>query len=511
MKKIALWSLLLLLAPGVVFSATLKLGVSSGLRSLDPAFHNETPTNSMLYNIYDGLVNMNKDLDPVGILAESWEIVDDTTWEFTLKKNVKFHNGNPFTADDVIFSFDRFKHGEKSGFKGTMSAIVSAEKVDDYTVRFKTDKPFPILLRKLVYLRIMDKEFYEGKSDVEIGQTSNGTGPYQYVKWDKGQSLTLKANPNYHRGAPSIDTVIFRPLTNDSTRVAAILSNEVQVIDRVPVRDVERIKSQKNLDFHVQPGLRLIYLQFDHARSKSPYVKGVKKNPLQDVRVRQAIYQGINIDAIVKHVMHTFAKPATQFYPPAVFGYDETIERLAYDPDKAKALLKEAGYPDGFTIVLDSPNDRYVNDEQIAQAVASSLAKIGIKVEVNAIPKASFFPKANDADSSFNLIGWACGDGDGSSFLDGCVHTYNPDKGYGRYNGGRYSNKNVDKLIEESSGVLDQVLRLAFLHEAQKRALFDDINIIPLHFQVDLYASSENLNFEQRVDSYMYVYDMEMK
>jgi peptide/nickel transport system substrate-binding protein len=240
-------------------------------------------------------------------------------------------------------------------------------------------------------------------------------------------------------------------------------------------------------------------------------VSEVAKNPFQDVRVRKAFYYGINEEEIVKYIMGGFAKAAGQYYPSAVAGYDPTVKRPPYDPEKAKALLKEAGYADGFKVVLDSPNDRYINDEKIAQAVASSLAKIGITVEVNAIPKASFFPKANDTDSSFNLIGWACNDGDGSSFLDANVHTYDQAAGYGRYNGGRYSNPKADALIEESAGVLDTAKREKILQEVMHIALLENQNIIPLHFQVDLYANSEKLNFEPRADTYLYFFDMNFK
>lgn len=515
MKKFGQMSLLTLclcvLLGSQAFASSIKIGVSSDLNSLDPTFHNFTPTNSALYNIFDGLVNMDAKLNPVPVLAESWSVIDDKTWEFKLKKGITFHNGNPFNADDVIFSFERIKFNDKSGFKGTVSAIETIEKVDDYRVRVKTAKPFPILLNKLTYVRIMDKETYTGLSDAEVGKIAIGTGPYKLVKWVDGQSLTLKANENYFRGKPAIDDVVIRPLTNDSTRVAAILSKEVHVIDRVPVRDADRIKTQKNLDLFIQPGQRLIYLQFDHARKDSPYITGAKDNPLQNVKVRKAIYYGIDEDAIVKYVMGGFAKPAAQFYPSQVFGHDASITRPAYDPEKARQLLKEAGYPNGFGVTLDSPNDRYINDEEIVQAVASSLAKIGIIVKVNAIPKATFFPKANDTDSSFNLIGWACNDGDGSSFLDGCVHSYDVDKGYGRYNGGRYSNTKVDELIEKSSGILDKDERLKVLHEIQQIALQQDQNIVPLHYQVDLYASDKKVSFTPRVDSYMYLYDMSFK
>lgn len=511
MKKLLCVLFVLLFVPSVAGAVTLKVGAASGVNSLDPHFHNESPTNSANANIFDGLVNLDKDLNPYPALAESWKVVNDTTWEFKLRQGVKFHNGNAFNADDVVWSFTRCKTGEKSGFKGSISAIKAIEKVDDFTIRVITNKPFPILLQKLSYLRIMDKEFASQLTDEELGLKPVGTGPYKLVKWSRGQSLILEANPDYFLGKPAIDKVELKPLTNDSARVAAMLSNAVHLINRVPVRDVKRIKSNPRIQFYMRPGLRLIYLQMDQKRDKSPYVTGVEKNPFKDVRVRRAFYYGINEAAIVKHIMGGYAEPAGQFYPAAVNGHNPDIKRPAYDPEKAKALLKEAGYENGFTVVLDSPNDRYINDEKIAQAVASSLAKIGITVKVNAIPKATFFPKANDADSSFNLIGWACSDGDGSNFLDGCVHSYDKDKGYGRYNGGRYMNAQVDKLIEDSDGVLDKDARLKFLEQAMQIALVEDMNIIPLHYQVDLYAYSKKLHFDPRADTYLYFYDMSYK
>lgn len=511
MRKSLIIALALILLPAVAGAATLKVGAASGVNSLDPHFHNETPTNSVNYNIFDGLVNFDKDLNPYPVLAESWEITDDVTWRFKLRQGVKFHNGNAFTADDVVFSFNRAKTSEKSGFKGAISAIKAVNKVDDFTVDVITNGPFPILLRKLSYLRIMDKEFSEGLSDEELGLKPVGTGPYKLTRWQRGQSITLEANPDYFRGKPAIDKIDIRPLTNDSTRVASMLSGAVQLINRVPVRDVERIKSNGNLQFFMRPGLRLIYLQFDHAREKSPYIEGVEKNPFQDVRVRKAFYYGINEDAIVEHIMGGFAVPASQYYPKAVNGHDDTVKRAPHDPEKAKALLKEAGYENGFTVTMDTPNDRYINDEKIAQAVASSLAKIGITVKVNAIPKASFFPKANNADSSFNLIGWACTDGDGSAFLDANVHTYDPDLGYGRYNGGRYSNPDVDAMIVESSSILEADKREQLMKDIMHKALLEEQNIIPLHYQVDLYAMSKKVVMEPRADNYLYFFDMKLQ
>jgi len=506
MKKVFILLLGLLMCAGVVNAKTLKIGMSSDARSMDPFFHNETTTNSMLSNIFEGLTYFDKDLNVYPVLAKSWKVVGENTWEFKLRQGVKFHNGNDFNADDVIFFFFRIKNWEKSGFKSKVNMIESFVKVDDYTVRITTKGPYPILLRKLSYVKMLDAEFCAGKDDAFLGLNPIGTGPYKYADWRKGESFTITANTNYWRDQPFYSDVIFKPLTNNATRVAAALSGEVDIIDKVPVMDVERIKKASKLNFFMQPGLRLIYLQMDQGRSETPYVKG--KNPFQNVLVRRALYLGINENSIIKHIMKGFAAPAGQLHPEVVFGYDESIKRPAYNVAEAKKLLAEAGYPDGFEVTLDAPNNRYVNDAQIAQAIASSLSRIGIKVKVNALPKATFFPKTDRLDTSLFLIGWASTDGDGSSFLDGITHTHDKEKGYGRYNRGRYSNAKVDALIEKAGITIDEKERLSYLVEAQRIALVEDMSVIPLHFQVDLYASGKKIKFAPRTDSHMYVYDM---
>ncbi len=508
MKKLILALLLAVFSGSGVCAATLNVGVASEAVSLDPYYHNETATSSILSNIFDTLIRFDADYNLVPGLATSWQALDDTTWEVKLRKGVGFHNGNPFTADDVLYSFDRVKNWERSGFKGKVTAIESVEKKDDYTVIFRTKGPYPLFPRKVTYVRILDREFAADKTPEQLGTQAVGTGPYAVVKWIKGASLTLAANRNYWAGTPQFDKVVFKTLTNDSTRVAAILSNEVDLINRVPVKDINRIKGSRN--FIMKPGLRLIYLQMDHQRNDSPYVTGAI-NPFKDVRVRRAVYYAINENNIVKYIMNGFAEPASQFQPAVVFGYDDTIRRAQYDPEKARRLLAEAGFADGFEVVLDAPNNRYINDEQIAQAIAADLAKVNVRVKVNAMPKSSYFPKVNGSDSSFNLLGWSNSDGDASSFLDACVHTYDLDKGYGRYNGGRYSNAEVDRLIEESDVMIDQVERLKLMKKAQKIALLDEQSIIPLHYQVDLYAFNDKIAFKPRVDSHLYVFEMGMK
>lgn len=517
MKLCKLFNVFLITVLGLIFfglnqnisaEEALTIGRSSEPRALDPYFHNETPTNSLNRNVHDGLVAFDGELNTLPALATKWENPDNLTWIFYLRRGVNFHNGDPFTAEDVKFSIERCKKWERSGFKAVVGQIQKVEVIDSHTVKITTKKPFGILPRKLAQVMILSKKFVESHGDDYLTTHENGTGPYVVKEWVKGDHLTLVANEKYWKGAPKIKKVVLRPLTNDATRTAAILSGEVHVIDDLAVRDVNRIKADQKIGLISRPGLRLIYLQMDQDRVNSPKVESpTGKNPLMDVRVRKAIYLGIDEEAIVKYVMNSFAFAAGQFYPSAVFGYDKTVERPAHNPKKAKKLLTEAGYPNGFTITLDSPNDRYVNDEKIAQAVAASLAKIGIKVKVNAIPKATFFPMSDRRETSFFLIGWACGDGDASAFLDGIAHTHDKAKGYGRYNRGRYSNTKVDRLVEAASATVNTEERFKAMIEAQRIALLEDQAFIPLHFQVDLYAKSDKIKWKPRADHYFYYYD----
>ena len=512
MNKTVTVFITLILLSTINYAQTLKIGLASGALTMDPHARDEIATISVLSNIFDSLVSFDKNLKVYPNLAISWTNPTPKVWIVKLKENIKFHNGNKFNADDVVFSFDRIKHWEKSGFKGKVNMIVSATKIDDYTVKFVTKKPYPVFLKKLTYVTILDEETLKGKSDEWIAIHPMGTGPYQFISWSKGDHISLKANSNYWRGKADYDNLLFKPLTNNATRVAAILSTEVDIINRVPVMDIKRVKKRENLQFFEQAGLRLIYLQMDQERDKSPFVTTANgQNPLKDLRVRKAIYYGIDEEAIVKYIMRGFALPAAQFSPKAVFGSDMSITRVQHNRKKAKQLLKEAGYPDGFEIQLDAPNNRYVNDAQIAQAVATTLAKIGIRVRVNAVPKSRFFDKVRRLDSSFLLIGWENSDGDASSILDACIHSFSQTEGYGRYNYGRFSNPEADKLIRKSANIMDSVKRLSYLQKAQKVALVDQQCIIPLHFQVDLYAANKKVDFKPRVDGQIWAFDIKKK
>ena len=472
--------------------------------TLDPYDENETPTYSVLSNIFDTLVETDENLNLQPALAESWTQVDDLTWDFHLREGVTFHSGTPFTADDVVFSVDRAQHWEGSEVVADIVTIASAEVIDDLTVRIRTAAPDPILLNRLIYLMIMDRETSEA-AIAEHGQEwlvehPTGTGPYRLEQWIKEDRITLVAVEDHWRGPASIQRVVFRPMANDASRMAALLAGDVHLITDVPVRDTDRITNADNLELVTAPSLRLIYLGLDCGRDETPGIESSPPNPLMDRRVREAIYLAIDEDAIVERVMNGFAVAAGQLVPSMVFGFDPSIERPAYDPNRARELLTEAGYPDGFEVRLDGPNDRYVNDSRIMQAIAGQLARVGIRVSVDARPKTIFFEDEEQERCSFFLIGWANTNGDASGTFEYLLHTNDPSLQLGDSNNStRYSNPELDALIEEAGRTVNREEREGLLHRCMQIAM-EDLPQIPLHFQVDLYGSSEQLEWTPRQD-----------
>jgi len=500
-----------LLAPHPVLAQTALVdGFASEPRSADPFFYAEAPTNALNRNLYDGLTRFDADYKLQPALAETWEAVNDTTWLFHLMKGVKFHDGTPLTAEDVKFSIERCATWAKSNFKDSVAQIEQVEVVDPHTVKIVTKGPFGILPSMVSRVMIMSKAYVEKTGDDAQATKPNGTGAYKLTEWVRGDHLTLTANEGYFRGAPKIKQVVIRPLTNAATRTAALLSGEVHVVDDVSVRDVDRVKTNPKLELLVRESDRVIYLEMDQAREKSPRLESpTGKNPFLDARVRRAFLLAINEEAIVKHVMNGFAEVAGQMVPPMVYGFDESIKRPAYDPEKAKALLKDAGYPNGFAVTLDAPNDRYVNDAQIAQAIAADLARIGVRVKVNAIPKNTFFPMTDRRETSFNLMGWACNPPDAIRFMTANAHSDDPKLKLGAANAGNYSNPKVDKLIETVSRTVKADERLRLLQETQ-RLLMEDVAFIPLHTQVNIHAKIKRLKMTLRADAYHIYHEMEL-
>ncbi|WP_299967240.1 ABC transporter substrate-binding protein [uncultured Roseobacter sp.] len=485
------------------------IGLTSDPSHLYPLAGEELSSNIMYYHLYDPLVKRSADLSFGPGLAESWENVDETTWRFKLREGVTFHNGNTFTADDVVFTVAKARDSIRPDLVANIAEIVA---VDDLTVEIKTPQPYAVLPNDLAELLILDEEYTTETGDEQMDLKPMGTGPYKLVEWIKEEKLTLEAFDDYWAGAPEIKSVTFRPITNPATRTAALLTGEVDVIQDLAVRDVDRVKSEADFEVLTRPSLLNVVLAMD-TRAQSPTIEG--ENPMTDVRVRQAIAHAIDVDAINKIVMNGLATPSDQYVPSSHIGYVEGAnfrEMYPLDIEKAKSLLAEAGHPDGFTMTLDATNNRYVNDAQIAQALASMLAKIGVTLELNIMPKSNFwgYIRVPTENSSFIMSGWDVPAGDAGSMYGALFYTRDKKEGYGQVNRGSYSNPEVDALVDKADATPSIEERDQHLQEATK-ILLQEVPMIPVHYEQDIYAARKGVTLEPRVDKFIWAYDMDVE
>lgn len=498
MKKIRIIGLIVAifcLSTGLAMAQSLVVAVDTPPRTMNPHGSDADANLSKMANIFDGLLQRKApDGELVPALAERYERLDMLTWKFYLRKGVKFHNGNPFTAEDVKFSFERLSNPEVSEFINTGKSIDSIEIIDDYTVAIKTKTNIPWFANNMHQIFMMDKESTESRDPGEVGLKPIGTGAYKFVEWVKGSYLKLEANEDYWEGAPPVKQIEERPITEASTRFAALVSGQVDLVSGVPVELYDKVVSNAKLEVVERPARRAIFLAINNKPD----------SPTADLRVRQAMYMAINEDEIIEKIMRGHAAPAPQIPDPPTIGYNAEIQRLSYDLEKAKALMKEAGHEQGFEIKLSGPNDRYVNDAQIAEAVAKYLAKIGIKVELDVKPKSIFFPEVTEGVLDFYLIGWFDGTFDmGRSFFK-LVRTRDADKGFGGYNGTAYSDAETDKLLDSTADIVDPAERKGVLEKLNKLAM-DKVAVIPLHYQQDIYSiqKGKGIQFTPRPDRWM--------
>ena len=450
---------------------------------------------SYFSNFFDGLLQRKgSEGTLVPALAVKWEHPDLLTWRFYLRKGVKFHNGNPFNAADVKFTFERLSNPDVSEFTNTGKQIDSVEIVDDYTVDIKTKQPIPWFANNMHQIFIMDKESTETRDQGDVMVKAIGTGAYKFVEWVKGSYIRMEANADYWEGAPPIKKIEIRPITESSTRFAALVSGQVDIVTGVPVELFDKVKKNPKLQVVSRPARRSIFLGIGNKPG----------SPTADIRVRKAMYMAINEDEIIAKIMRGHASPAAQVPDPPTIGYNATIKRLAYDPEMAKQLLKEAGYENGFDITLTGPNDRYVQDAKIAEAVARYLAKIGIRVKLDVKPKSVFFPEVTKGILDFYLIGWFDGTFDMGRTYFKLVHTRDEEKGFGVFNGAAFSNSEIDKLLQSTADIVDPQERKQTLQKLNKLAM-DNIAWIPLHYQEDLYAiqQGKGIKFQPRPDRWM--------
>jgi peptide/nickel transport system substrate-binding protein len=499
---------------GSAAAQELRIGLASEPTAMDPHYHNLSPNNSLLNHIFERLVGQDERQRMVPELAESWKTIDPTTWEIKLRRNVKFHDGTPFTADDVLFSFERAPNveGSPSSF-GIYIKGKTLTKVDDHTIHIKTAAPYPLMPNDLSTIYIISKKHGQGAKtpDYNSGKAAIGTGAYRFVEYTPGNRIVMQRNEQYWGQKPTWQRVIFRALKSDPSRVAALLAGDVDFIDEVPATDMERLKKDPKLTVAQVVSNRIIYLHLDHWRDDSPFVRakdgGPIKNPLRDVRVRQAISKSIDRDAIVSRVMEGVAIKAGQLLPDGFFGVSPKLKPVAFDPNGAKKLLAEAGVPNGFRLTIHSPNDRYPNDAKIAEAVGQMLSRNGIDTQVVTMTQGVFFRDASSGSPekgpkfSFILVGWGSGTGEASSPLKSLLATFDRDKGMGGSNRGRYSNPQVDKLINDALATVDDAKRQDLLARATEIAI-EDVGIIPLHYQVNTWAMRRGFSYKPRTDEY---------
>ena len=504
-----------LIAPGAR-AATFKWANDGDARAMDPYTFNETVQNSFLANIYERLVQRNKKLELEPDLATSWETTGPNVWRFHLRPNVKWQDGTPFTADDVVFSYHRIT-GKNSAKRSQVATVKEMRKVDDLTVDIETNGPDPILPSEMTAMDIMSKAWCEAlgaAENVVFGKGENyalthamGTGPYQLVSREPDRRTVVEKNPNYWGKIDgNVDRAEFDVISNASTRVAALLSGEMDMIYSVPPQDADRIAHTSGVRLIEGPELRTIYLAMDQVRPELLFSNVKGKNPLKDVRVRRAFALAIDEDAIAKRVMRGQAHPTWLMYGPGVNGYDPALDkRPPVDTGKAKALLAEAGYPDGFQIQMDCPNDRYVQDEQICTAIAAMLARIGVKVDVFARTKVKFFADVGypNYKLSFSLQGWTPGTYDAHNVFYTLLSSRDP-HGRGQTNNGGYSNPKVDELTEQMAHELNKDNRQALIDEAAK-IVQNDVATIPLHQQVIVWAVRDNIEVVQPADNAFYL------
>ncbi len=503
-------------ATAAAATVTLRWAGRGDINTTDPHSQNESLTNNVNSLVYEFLVTRDRNMKIVPALAESWTQVDPTTWRFKLRPGVRFHDGTPFTADDVVFSFERAK-APSSQLRAYANQAGVAKRVDDLTVEFATPGPNPAMLEHVITINIMSRAWCEKnrattpqnftqQQDMVTAHQANGTGPYLLVTRQPDIKTVLKKNPDWWgikagRYEGNVDEVVYTPIVSDATRVAALISGEVDVVNDPPPQDVPRLARTPGIKVLEGVENRIVFIGMDQQRDELLYSNVKGRNPFKDRRVREALYRAIDIDAIRKTTMRGLANPTGALSPSTAMTTPEIEKRLTFDRTAARKLLADAGYAKGFEVTLDCPNNRYVNDEKICQALAAMWAQAGVAVRVNAMPRATYFPKLEKTDTSLYMLGWGGAATDAIFVLQPVLSTYSG-KGDGDFNYGRFSNARLDALTARIKVDMDPAERLDLIHQALL-AHNAEINHLPLHRQVIPWASRANVSVQHRPDNWV--------
>ena len=490
-------------------SREVSIGLQAAITSMDPHFHNLSPNNALSLHIFQPLIQRDENQKLVPGLATSWKALDDLTWEFKLRKNVRFHDGTPFTADDVVFTLKRVPDvpNSPSSFATFTKPIIDVKVLDPHTVIFKTATAHVLLPSDLASVMIVSKLYGEKATtaDYNSGKAAIGTGPYKFAEYVPNQRVVFTANYGYWGGEEPWDKITFKMLTNPAARVAALLSGDVQMIETVPTADIAKLSKDTNYSLVDKVSNRVIYVHLNQSTDKSPpFVfdkagKPLDKNPFKDVRVRKALSMAINRDAIVDRVMEKKAVAAAQLLPDFFYGTSKKLKPVKFDPEGAKKLLAEAGYPNGFAMTLHGPNNRYINDANIVQAIAQMYSRIGIDAKVETMPSAVYFTRATKLEFGYMVLGWGTESGEQGSAMRSLLATFDQAKGMGVTNRGRYSNPAFDKVLSDALVTMDDKKREAMIQQAAEMVMAD-VGLIPLHYEVSTWATTKGFKYIARTD-----------
>ncbi len=498
----------------------LNVGTGGAFTSIDPHYHNLLPNNVIAQHLFSRLASLDGQYRPQPDLAVSWTAINDTTWEFKLRPGVVFSDGSPFTADDVVFTFARIPQviNSPASFTQAVKPVKTLEVIDPLTIRMHTANPEPLLPIFLAQASIVSRKHGEGAvtADYNSGKAAIGTGPYIMESVLLGDKIVFRRNERYYGDKPSWETVNYRLIANGASRTAALQAGDVDIIDQVSTRDVGLLRKDPKLSIVSPAGQRLIYLYLDSERPTTPFAfdnagKPLPGNPLKDLRVRQALSHAINREGLKAQVMDGFAATTGQLMPQGAVGYTRDIGLDAYDIGLARKLLAEAGYPQGFQITLHGPNDRYVNDRQLVEAVAQMWTRAGVKTTVNTMPASMFFSEGARDMFTVDLTGWASDTGEASSSLIQIIASVNPEKGRGAQpKPSHFIRPEIDKVIEASLATFDPAARETLYIEATKLGMAQQA-MIPLHHQVNIWAMKRGFSMLPRMQEGIRAFEVSYK
>ncbi|PYE86472.1 ABC transporter substrate-binding protein [Phyllobacterium leguminum] len=487
----------------------LTIGMSTTPTTLDPHEDSSAPNNATSRHIWDSLINLTGKSANAPELATQWKTVDPTHWEFKLREGVKFHDGSDFNADDVIASLLRAREKPSQGFASYTRSIAGVTAKDPYTVIVETKVPDPLLLNSISRIRIISADCKDAPvQDFDNGKCATGTGAFSFASYAPGSNLTLKRNDNYFAGPSHWSGVTLRFLPDDGARLASLLSNEIDIIETLPADGMARVESSGDLQIINGQSSRFVYLGMDVSRDASPFVQAADgKNPLKDVRVRRAMLMSINRPAIVDRVMQKNGTLADQFVAEGYAGHSGKVEKVGYDAAAAKALLAEAGYPDGFSLTIHGPSGRYVKDAEVLQAVGQMFTRIGIKTKVEVLPWAMYSDAYARGDYSVYFGSWGVNSGETTNPTVAVVATRDEKKGTGRYNGGGISDPQIDEVLAKASSTLAEAEREPLLEDLSVRT-FNNLWLLPLHYENVVLGAKKTVAYTPRGDKYTLAYEV---